>query len=83
MPLKTHVDEQPTLNLTPIATASLVRDYRWALDIDLSGEGARKHFWYISHDNLEPRHGLRGQVRRSSAYPHGVRTDHPRGRSSL
>jgi hypothetical protein len=41
-------------------TASLVRDYRWALDIDLSDEGARKHFWYVSQDNLEPRHGLRG-----------------------
>lgn len=34
--------------------------YRWALEMDVSDESARKHFWYLSYDNLEPRHGLRG-----------------------
>ncbi len=52
-------DVRPEQRVEDLMT-SLARDYRWALDIDLSGEGARKHFWYISHDNLEPRHGLRG-----------------------
>jgi len=35
------------------------RDYDWALAIDLSAPEARRHFWYLSEDNLEPRHGLR------------------------
>lgn len=34
--------------------------YAWALAIDTDAEGARQHFWYLSYDNLEPRHGLRG-----------------------
>jgi hypothetical protein len=34
--------------------------YRWALEMDMSDASARKHFWYLSYDNLEPRHGLRG-----------------------
>jgi hypothetical protein len=38
----------------------IARHYRWALDIDTASEGSRRHFWYLSHDNLEPRHGLRG-----------------------
>lgn len=38
----------------------IARHYGWALDIDTRAEGARRHFWYLSYDNLEPRHGLRG-----------------------
>lgn len=38
----------------------LERSYDWALEIDTASEGARQHFWYLSYDNLEPRHGLRG-----------------------
>jgi len=34
--------------------------YGWALEIDVASDGARQHFWYLSYDNLEPRHGLRG-----------------------
>lgn len=38
----------------------LRQGYGWALEIDTAAEGARQHFWYLSYDNLEPRHGLRG-----------------------
>ena len=40
--------------------ALLQRHYGWALALDLDDPEARKHFWYLSLDNLEPRHGLRG-----------------------
>jgi hypothetical protein len=33
--------------------------YAWALTIDMTVPEARAHFWYLSEDNLEPRHGLR------------------------
>ena len=40
---------------------TLVREnYGWALELDLNAADARRHFWYLSTDNLEPRHGLRG-----------------------
>jgi len=34
--------------------------YDWALAIDRDAPDARRHFWYLSADNLEPRHGVRG-----------------------
>lgn len=40
--------------------ALLRRHYAWALDLDRTDEGARRHFWYLSEDNLEPRLGERG-----------------------
>jgi len=34
--------------------------YDWALAIDRAAPEATRHFWYLSADNLEPRHGVRG-----------------------
>lgn len=38
----------------------LEQRYDWALAIDRAAPRARRHFWYLSADNLEPRHGVRG-----------------------
>ncbi len=40
--------------------AILETRYDWALAIDRTLPQARRHFWYLSADNLEPRHGVRG-----------------------
>lgn len=52
-------------DLDPTQTAgdlkhALETRYGWALELSLDAEGARRHFWYLSEDNLEPRHGVRG-----------------------
>ncbi len=52
-------------DLNPEQTAGELRRaledrYGWALEIDLQAKDARRHFWYLSADNLEPRHGVRG-----------------------
>lgn len=54
-----------TADIKPQLTVEDLRDlieanYAWALDIDMSHPSAHKHFWYLSQDNLEPRHGERG-----------------------
>lgn len=41
--------------------AALENRYDWALGLDLAAPEARQHFWYLSEDNLEPRHGVRGE----------------------
>lgn len=41
--------------------AALEDRYGWALALDLDAPHARRHFWYLSEDNLEPRHGVRGE----------------------
>ena len=44
------------------ALHAVLRDrYAWALAIDLEAPDARRHFWYLSRDNLEPRLGERGR----------------------
>ena len=48
--------EQSTAELLAILEAR----YDWALAIDRAALQARRHFWYLSADNLEPRHGVRG-----------------------
>ncbi len=40
--------------------ALLKERYAWARAIDLAAPEARRHFWYLSRDNLEPRLGERG-----------------------
>lgn len=54
-----------TADLDPSQTAgelkaALEDRYAWALSLDLDASEARRHFWYLSEDNLEPRHGVRG-----------------------
>lgn len=48
----------PTSELAEI----IERDYRWALDIDMSGAGARHFVWYKSADAEEPRRGAATEV---------------------
>lgn len=48
--------EQPAAELLDVLEAR----YGWALAIDRNTAQARRHFWYLSADNLEPRHGVRG-----------------------
>lgn len=54
-----------TTDLDPSQTAGNLKNamekrYAWALSLNLGAPEARRHFWYLSEDNLEPRHGVRG-----------------------
>ena len=52
------VSPQPAQSVA--ALQALLRErYAWALAIDLAAPDARRHFWYLSRDNLEPRLGER------------------------
>jgi hypothetical protein len=60
-----RVDE--TLTGDPRGTVAsllelLERDYRWALDTDLTAPGALRHVWYKSRAAEEPRRGPREEV---------------------
>lgn len=52
-------DLDPAQTLGELKRAIETR-YAWALSLDLGAPDARRHFWYLSEDNLEPRHGIRG-----------------------
>jgi hypothetical protein len=55
----------PPESVDPTQSAAELLDlvekhYDWALAIDRTTPQSRQHFWYLSADNLEPRHGVRG-----------------------
>ena len=52
-------DVMPEMQVAQLQ-ALLERDYRWALEMDLSSTEARHYFWYYSADSEEPLIGVRG-----------------------
>ncbi len=57
-----EADAKPDPSQRIAALQTVLKDrYGWALALDLSGPGTRRHFWYLSKDNLEPRLGERGR----------------------
>ncbi|TDP95436.1 hypothetical protein EDF62_0120 [Leucobacter luti] len=52
---------EPTMPLAELREI-LDRDYRWALETDMSAPGARSFVWYKSADAEEPRRGLASEV---------------------
>lgn len=53
-------DVIPEMELSTLRS-HVTSSYQWALDIDFSEPGARRHYWYRSIENEEPRLGIRDE----------------------